>query len=299
VGVSVEEFTTPETPDYPRANGAPMVVIAGRRVRMSRPSNYAKPLDDESALTNWRIDTAAFGVAGSKELQARYISTKREDRKAITKLREDAINAGRGGEAAAIGTAIHAMSVRWEDPEDDFSPPDPYLSALRAYSLEMDRLGLKSFLYECAMVNTSYNTAGTADRIYELSHPLIAPDGTILDRGTLVIGDLKTGKTLEYSMGEYACQLALYAGGELYDVVNEVFLPTPAVNQDWGLIAWIPSDQEQGHCEMIWIDLNAGNHAAWLASMVKDHRKLWRNTTCVRRRRARRRTWRRVGRRHR
>ena len=43
--------------------------------------------------------------------------------------------------------------------------------------------------------------------------------------------------------------MALYAQGQLYDVVNDEFLPTPDINQDWGIITWVPSNQEQGHCE--------------------------------------------------
>jgi hypothetical protein len=282
MSIDITEFETPDKPDFPRANGAPLVLIDDRRIRMSRPSGFAKPLDDESALTNWRIDRAAIGVAHSKELQARYISTKQDDRKALQKLREDAIQAGRGSEAAGIGTAIHAMSERWEDPDDDFDPPEPYRSALAAYTAEMDRLGLVSILYECAFVNTDYNAAGTADRVWQLTRRLLTPRGEILEPGTNVIGDLKTSKTLEYSMGAFACQEALYAQGQLYDVVNECFLPTPPINQSWGLIAWIPSNQEQGHCEMIWVDLDAGNQAAWLAALVKEYRRSWRQAEPVR-----------------
>ena len=279
--VDIEEFETPESPDFQRANGAPMVMVDGKRERYSRPSGFAKPLDDESALTNWRIDTACFGVAGDKALQAAYVSTKREDRKAIHELREKAIQAGRGNDAAAIGTAIHAMSERWEDPDDGFDPPEPYLSALKAYSAEMERLHLESVLFECAFVNTEYRAAGTADRVYRLKSPLVAPSGEILEAGTLVIGDLKTSKTLAYSMGAFACQMSLYAQGQLYDVVRDEFLDTPELNQDWGIIAWVPSNQEQGHCEMIWIDLQAGNEAAWLARMVKDHRAKWRKEEAI------------------
>jgi hypothetical protein len=282
MSIDVSEFETNEKPDFARANGAPMVMIDGKRERYSRPSGFAKPLDDESALTNWRIDTACFGVAGDKALQARYVAAKRDDRTTVAALREAAIQAGRGEQAADVGTAIHSMSERWEDPDDDFQPPDPYLSALRAYTLEMTRLGLVSERMECAFVTTEYRTAGTADRIYRLTRPLVVPTGEILPAGTLVIGDLKTSKTLEYSMGGFAAQLSLYAQGKLYDVVNDELLDTPEINQDWGVIAWIPSNQEAGHCEMIWVDLNAGNHAAWLAHMVKEYRKQWRRAEPVR-----------------
>jgi hypothetical protein len=114
--------------------------------------------------------------------------------------------------------------------------------------------------------------------VYRLTRPLVTPTGEILPAGTLVIGDIKTSKSLEYSMGGFAAQLSLYSQGQLYDVVNDEVLDTPDINQDWGIIAWIPSNQEQGHCEMIWIDLQKGNEAAWLAQMVKEYRKTWRRS---------------------
>ena len=279
--MELDDIETPEKPDYHRANGSPMVLINEKRERFSRTSNYAKPLDDESALTNWRIDTACFGVANDKAIQARYVSTKRDDRSAIKDLREVAIQAGRGSEAADIGTAIHAMSERFEDPDDDFDPPEPYLSALKAYVEQLAVLGLRSTHFEVPMVTVEYRCAGTADRIYELTQPLVVPTGEILPAGTLVIGDLKTSKTLDYSKGAFATQLSLYAQGQMYDVMNDAFLDTPDINQDWGLIAWIPSNQEEGFCEMVWIDLQAGNEAAWLAHQVKEYRKRWRQAQLV------------------
>lgn len=268
--------STPEKPDFRRANGAPMVVIDGKNERFSRASSYVKPLDDESALTNWRINKAIAGVAGDKALQARAVAAADDDRSEWAKLRDDTIAAGRGAQAADIGTAIHAMSERWEDPDDDFDPPSPYREHLEAYSAEMKRLSLESVLFEFQTVNVEYRAAGTADRLYKLTKPLATPDGKTLPAGTLVIGDLKTSKSLEYSMAGFAGQLAIYAQGQRYNPVLDEFIETPDINQDWGIIAWVPSDREEGYCEMVWVDLQAGNQAAWLAFEVKEHRKTWR-----------------------
>ena len=61
--------------DFRRANGAPLVKDAeGKTQRYSRPSGYAKPLDDEHALWNWRLFKAMDGVARSKALQAQIIA---------------------------------------------------------------------------------------------------------------------------------------------------------------------------------------------------------------------------------
>jgi hypothetical protein len=116
----------------------------GKRIRLSRPSGYAKPLDDQSALDNWRIDTACIGVAHDQAIQARYVACKRDDKEQLKELREVALRAGRGSEGSDIGTALHAMSERWEHAEVGFDPPEPYLSKLRAYTAELQRCGLVS-----------------------------------------------------------------------------------------------------------------------------------------------------------
>lgn len=278
MSVDLNEFETPEHPDFQRANGAPMVLNKdGNRVRLSRPSNYAKPLDDESALTNWRIDTACFGVAGDRALQARYVACKRDDRETIHKLRDEAIKAGRGSEGADIGTALHAMSERWERQDKSFNPPEPYASKLQAYSDELARIGLVSEMFEFHTVNLDYGAAGTADRLYKLTRDLVAPNGDLVEAGTLVIGDLKTNKRLDYSLASYAVQMALYAQGELYDVISDQYRPTPPIHQRWGVLVWLPSEDPDPRCEALWVDLEAGNYGAWLAQEVKNWRKNWRS----------------------
>jgi hypothetical protein len=63
--LEIEELEPTTRNDYRRANGAPMVLIAGKNERFSRPSSFAKPLDDESALRQ-----ALVAAAGDKETPA-------------------------------------------------------------------------------------------------------------------------------------------------------------------------------------------------------------------------------------
>ena len=74
MSVDLDELEPTHRLDYRRANGAPQVVVNGKNERYSRPSSYADPLDDKSALTNWRIDRAAIGVALDRALQARWVA---------------------------------------------------------------------------------------------------------------------------------------------------------------------------------------------------------------------------------
>ena len=272
--MDLTELESPERPDFRRANGAPMIVDKeGKNQRMSRPSGWGKELDDENALVNWKLDTGIKGVASDKALQARVMAVKDDDRSTKAAIREAAIQAGRGNQASDIGTALHAMSERWEQ-EPDFDPGSPYRESLEAYSKELERLGLVSELFEYQVVNLEYSAAGTVDRLYRLTKPLMTPKGDLLEEGTLIVGDLKTGKKLDFSLPGYSVQFALYAQGEMYDVVTDQFRPTPPINQDWGILVHMPSDQSI--CEMLWIDLDVGNYGAYLVKEVRDWRKNWR-----------------------
>lgn len=278
-GLDIEIIETEERTDFRRANGAPMILDKeGKNQRFSRPSNWGKDLDDENALVNWKINRAIEGVAKDKALQARAVSLDPDaDRSEWGDLREAAINAGRGSQSADIGTALHKMTERWEQ-DDKYDPGPPYTAHLEAYTAEMKRLGLISQMYEFKTVNEEYRAAGTADRLWELSWDLVLPNGDTLPAGTLVIGDLKTGKSLDLSAPAYSVQMAIYAQGELYDVADDRFLPTPVINQEWGIIAWLPSKGEIV-CEFRWVDLTAGNYGAWLTHEVRDWRKKWGNGT--------------------
>jgi hypothetical protein len=279
-GLDIEVIDTPPRTDFRRANGAPMIIDKnGKNQRFSRPSNWGKELDDENALVNWKINRAVEGVAKDPALQARAVSLDPDgDRELWSDLREAAINAGRGAQAADIGTALHKMTERWET-EPDYDPGLPYTPFLEAYEKGLTELGLISQRFEFQMVTTEYRTAGTADRLYELDRDLPLPNGEMMPRGSLVIGDIKTGSKLDFSIPAYSIQMSLYAQGEMYDVVTDQFLPTPEINQDWGIIAWIPSKADTPMCEFRWVDLAVGNYGAWLCTEIKDWRKKWRNGT--------------------
>ena len=276
-GIGIEDLADHGPPDFIRGQGgAPRVADPtnpDKLITVARSSSLGDVLDDKSALTNWRIDRAIDGVAAKPELAAAVLTAKDGDRATYTKLREEAINAGRGAYRADLGTAVHAMVDRWEtDPEWD--PGEPYRSALEAYTAEVTRLGLKTQFIEVKLVNYDVGTAGTADRLYETTTPLRAPDGSILPAGELLVGDTKTGSSLEYSMPGYAVQLATYAGSQLYDVVNNCVLPTPPINQDWSVIMHI--SVEEGTCEAIWVDLEVGRYGVGLANEIREWRRNWR-----------------------
>jgi len=263
--------------DFNRGSGGePMIPNADGKVeRFARCSSLGTVLDEQSGLNNWLTSKALEGAARDQSILARALaSSPYEDHKSDwTRIREDAIQAGRGAFRADVGTAVHAMADRFEQ-DDTYDPGGTYTPALEAYTKALAAVGLKSQFFEAKLVNDERKVAGSADRIVETTLPLVAPDGTVIPPGELLIGDMKTGKSLEFSIPGYAIQLAAYAGAVLYDVVENVRLPTPQIRQDWAVIFHL--DVETAHCEMLWVDLAVGRFGADLAEAVKEWRRAWR-----------------------
>lgn len=264
--------------DFRRANGAPMVsdpADASKTLRYSRPSSYGKNLDDENALTNWRINRAMQGVAKSPALAAEVNACKDDDKETKAALRDKALDRGGAGEAADMGTALHAMTARIEDPDDVWDPPEAYADDLNAYMDLLVEYGLMSEMVEVHMVNDEFRAAGTADRIYRLTKDLVAPSGEIIGAGTLILGDLKTGKSIDLSAPGFCVQIAIYAGGQLYDIIEERRLPTPPIDQQWGLLVHLPVGK--GRATLHWVPLQIGQYGAWLSAEIKQWQKLWKS----------------------
>lgn len=259
--------------DFRRANGAPLVKLNGKTERYRRPSGYAKPLDDENALQNWRIFKAMDGVARSKALQMGVVACRDDDKNEKGRLRELALDRGQANERADMGTGLHAMTARAEDATDTEFDPGPHAEDLKAYTDMLETYGFVSEMVEVPFVNDDYRAAGTADRVYSLLWDLFAPDGARIPAGSLVLADLKTGAKLDFSVPAYAVQLALYATGTLYDVIDEVRLPTPPINDHWTLLIHLPVGS--GRCDVYWCSVAVGLYGAWLASEVKDWQNRW------------------------
>ena len=267
--------------DFRRSNGSPLVTLPDnpeKSVRYRRPSSYAKVLDDESALTEWRIWKAMEGVARTPSLAAMVVATDDNDKETKKTLRAAAADKGTANEAADMGTALHAMTARYEDPNDTkFDPPEQYLPDLGCYYDCLKLYGLVSEMVEVHFVNDDFKGAGTADRVYRTTRPLATPDGQVWPEGTLFLGDLKTGKKIDLSLPGYMVQLAVYATGQLYDVKTERRLPTPPINQQWTILVHLPAGK--AHCKLYWCSVNVGLKGAWLAQEVHEWQNAWKRAS--------------------
>ena len=272
-GVSLDDFNDPIARDFRRANGAPMVVRVDDPTkwdRYSRPSGWGSDLDDESALTLWKIDRAMEGVACNPSIAA-MVASNIGIKEGAKDRREQAITRGRGEEAADIGTALHKMTERVER-ADGFAAPEPYATDIAQYLTCLDRAGFTSDYIECHLVNDEWRAAGTADRIYRAHRPLDVPGFNVIVPGQRVLADLKTGKKLDYSLPGFAIQLALYCDSQFYDVETNERTPMPDdLRTDVALLVHMPAGT--GTCEFHWLDLQVGREGCRIVRDVRRWRK--------------------------
>ena len=271
--VNLNELDDEPTPtDFRRANGAPLVrSLDGKKwERYARPSGFGHDLDDESALNTWKLYRAIEGVATTPSLAASIAAHIGQKEGANERL-EKAIQIGRGEEAADLGTALHAMAHRLET-EESFRAPPPYDADLAAYLTALDQAGLQSSHCEVHLCSDTWRAAGTCDRIYKAQRELRLPDGSLLEPGQSVIGDLKTGRTLDYTLPAYAVQLAIYCDGCFYDVTTDQRSPLPeGLHTGWGLLVHLPAGKAT--CTLWWTDLQVGRVGADLVQRVRTWRK--------------------------
>ena len=277
--IDLDDFDAPDRKDFRRiGKGIPYVLglDGSKRERYSRSSKSGDILDDTYNLWDWKLRTALMGAAQRPEILA-MVSTldAQRDKKQLRDFVEDCIVAGKGSARAVTGTAIHAMFDHM-DREDDWDPAPQFLDVCNAYLECLRRYGFMPSPDEIEIhcVNDEFRLAGTLDRRYRTTRNLLPPDGRMIPIGSYLIGDTKTGDSLEYASGTYACQLAAYADSNRYDTDTDERIPfDPPTYADWGVV--IHALAEPGTCEAYWVDLSAGREGLRLARLVKA----WRNRT--------------------
>lgn len=222
--VDLDEFDPPERPDFRRVGRyqTPFVLNPdGKRVRYGRSSNSGKILDDESNLTDWKLRTVVAGAAQRPELMAQAsVLDIDDDKKELRELAEQCLTAGKGQRRAIIGTAVHAMFDH-VDRKDGWEPPPQFRALVEEYQATLELWGLVPVAIEVQCVNDEFHLAGTLDRLYRTTKTLVAPDGQVIPIGSILVGDTKTGKELEYASGSYVTQLAAYVDSVPYDVKTD------------------------------------------------------------------------------
>ena len=236
--------------------GRPMIVPpkGGKPVPYTRTTTVAGSLDDGSALVAWKLRMAAIGLTNRPDLLL-AASAARDDKLALDKLIEDSMEAAGATRAATIGTALHALTEKYDRNQDLGVIPEDFVADIEAYKYATR--DFENVFIEQFCVLDKYKIAGTPDRIVRY-------------QGELFISDLKTG-SISYP-GKIAMQLAVYAHGLPYDPATATRGSWGDVNQDYGIIVHLPAGE--GKCELHFVDIKKGWKGIQLAMKVKS----WRET---------------------
>jgi hypothetical protein len=234
--------------------GRPLVVPPkGRKpVAYTRATTIANSLDDPSALTAWKMRMAAIGLSVRSDLLL-AINAAQDDKMAINRYIEDAMEVAGASKAATIGTALHAFTEKIDLGQEPGPVPEQWAGDLVAYENATKKLN-KIFIEQFSVLD-KYKIAGTPDRVVEY-------------QGERFIADIKTGR-IDHP-NNIAIQLAIYANGLPYDVATATRGSWGEVNKDKAIIIHLPAGT--GACKLVWIDIAEGWRGLQFAMKVRKWR---------------------------
>lgn len=239
--------------------------VSGRVMPWTRATTFAKTISDTYTLNMWGRRMTMLGLVQRPDLFALAAQCKdpTEDKDKLNALAEKAAEHAGSKSAANLGTALHGFTESYDRGEESFVP-EPWDRDLAAYRTALTDQGVTVLpgMIERLIVVERYSVAGTLDRINRLDTPC-----PICGRD-LAIGDVKTGRTLEYGWMEIAVQLALYAHADaIFDKATKRFEPMPAVCPHTALVFHLPVAAAQ--CTVYDVDITSG----WaLADLCQDVR---------------------------
>lgn len=252
---------------------------SGKPVGRTRATTFNKAATDKKAVNDWGKRNVVIGAARRRDLLLQAHGLTHEDDKdrlnAIVVELEEAAGAKVGSD---LGTYLHEFTEfidagvkTWRD------APDEFQQSLRLYSEALHDAGLEPIrsLIERTTIIREYGwVCGTFDRIF-FHRP----------SGRYVIGDLKTGKTMDYGKNEVETQLWTYAHGVnqngIYDWNTDTWGPAKArADADWhpeikvsekvGVVIHMPvQGPKEGTVELLWADLENGREHAKLCDAVR------------------------------
>jgi hypothetical protein len=228
----------------------------------TRATTVAHALDDEFHLTQWKRRMVLSGAALRPGLLANVPELTRalvqagddwrvakDIKRELDGLCDEAAEAAGAGDGAKLGTLLHTITEYYDADridEIDILIPEALVEDVREYARVMDGAGLgrPAEFIERIVVNSRVDSAGTFDRLLRL------PDGR------LVVGDLKTQKTVDFGFLSIAIQLAEYAQADaMLDDEAGTLVPLPAeLDRSVGIVMHLPVGQAT--CTLYELDLD-------------------------------------------
>lgn len=250
-----------------------------RRNGWMRATTFAKLAADTFSLTRYNERLTLLGATLRPDVVAlAHGKHVKRDNKELNRLVTEVKETAGAKVAANIGTAVHSFTERVDAgtmkvdgvPESYQPHVESYLKKLQDYGLEP----VPGLIERTTLVDEWGKViVGTFDRV--LYHRA---------SGTYLIGDLKTGETLDWGKMEIAVQLALYAHGinahGVFDWNTDTWERemsdgrTIKVRTDFGVVMHLPiQGPNAGVCTLRRVNLAAGWDAAATSASVDTSRK--------------------------
>lgn len=294
-GERYDDDEIPVSPDIiPRDRWKrPLIALqaGGERIARTRSSGFGKHFEDTEGLNKWGQGRVAIGVGLSRSLQLEASALAQSDpeekdvKSALRQLREAAYELGGGNDGWRKGKALHRLTDIIDEGGDPGDQGDVNV-ILDRYRELME--GYEVVATEVFGANDRWLTAGTFDFLLRLKGYLAAPDGTVYEPGTLILGDKKTSGTSRYFSCKFTVQLTTYATGVPIDKATGEWSSWDAIggrpDQRYGLILHFPSDPRKvDDAGWHWVDLRDGERQCDIAAQIRAEQRVKSITPCTRR----------------
>lgn len=234
-----------------------------------RATTHAKVLDDSTALTKWQLRGTVLGLARNPELLdslelsgADHINELDFKAKlALSAVGNAAMRRVGGDDGSDFGTKLHGYVEALIEGVITFAEVpvmfQPYLTVLFA-AVRRERLNFVRGMTERTVFIPATGMVGTFDFLL------------LTANGELIIGDLKTSSSIDYSWLAIGVQLAQYADATMmlsWD--GSRWEQMPAVSKVYGAVVAVPKDEPSPIARIYYVDLALGAELVDIATRVQ------------------------------
>lgn len=281
--------------------------VTGAPRTWTRSTTMAETISDLYSLNLWRIRMMVIGLCRNPWLldEIRELDQFDDETgkgKLDPKVHKDVLNtigfksqtlAG-SKVPASWGTQMHSnIEALSRDEITVEDVPDKYRAEVSAWAAAMQQNDLSAVphLIERRVAVPMYGSAGTFDQIdrnHRTRSIRLGKRVVRIKAGEHVIGDVKSGRNLDYGWAEIAIQMAQYAAGARLGKVavwnpdasedggawewEDIGIDPKSIRPDVGVVMHVPIGEKK--CTLHWVDLQEGWNAVQLCESVRDWRKI-------------------------